>query len=377
MVNTKMLMKLIKKIWRLSPLLIRKFTIELISHKIGAHDKFAPQQPIYVLGAFKSSSGLGESARLYAKFQLHKGNKVICLDITKIMGQRDDLPQIEKNLVPFDKRENLIEPGTIVIHANPPQFQLTLFSLGKKFLYNKSIVAYWAWEIETLPMDWIMGLQYVDRIEVPSIFIQRTIQKYTQKKVTVVPHELAIPEQQKTKFMPDGIIRCLYCFDISSGVNRKNPQAVLQAFIKAFPQGGAELTFKVNGISANYKKIQKLKKLCDHLPNVHIITDVLDKKSLSNLYCSHDIYISLHRSEGYGLTIREAMLHGLHVVATGWSGNMDFMHGKLAHPVPYNLVAIDEHEGPLKGIKGKWAEADIDEAARILRHLKEELALSQ
>lgn len=366
----------LKKLWSHSPIFIRKLFILLLSYCISPHNKHAQQQPIYVLGAFKSSSGLGESARLYAKSQLRKGYTVICLDITHAMHQRDDFLHEVDGIVPFHNREKLINPGTIVIHANPPQFQLVLISLGKKFLHNKRIVAYWAWEVETLPMSWISGLQHVDMIEVPSMFVQRTIQKYTKKQVVVVPHEIMIPVQKKTKFMTDGIIRCLYCFDIGSGMNRKNPQAVLRAFIEAFPHGGAELTLKVSGAAANKEKMQKFKEQCDRIQNVHIITDILDRDNMSNLYLNHDIYLSLHRSEGYGLTIREAMLHGLHIVATGWSGNMDFMYGKLAHPVPYHLIEIKEYEGPLKGIKGKWAEADITEAVQILRKLKNELALS-
>lgn len=86
---------------------------------------------------------------------------------------------------------------------------------------------------------------------------------------------------------------------------------------------------------------------------------------MDELYLRHDVYLSLHRSEGYGLTIREAMLHGLYVIATGWSGNMDFMGGERCYAVPYTLVPVNLNHGFCKGIKARWAEPDIDAAANL------------
>ena len=74
------------------------------------------------------------------------------------------------------------EAGTVVIHANPPQFQLVLCRLGKKFLQNKLIVGYWAWKMEEIPAIWIQALDYVDAIEVPSAFAQQAIRRHTKRK---------------------------------------------------------------------------------------------------------------------------------------------------------------------------------------------------
>lgn len=360
----------LKKIWQISPMWLRRAVIDMLSLFIGPHNPRAPEQPLYVLGAFASSSGIAEGARLYAQARRHEGKDVICLDITQAMQQRVDFTQSLQGVVPFDERQRLVRSGTVIIHANPPQFQLALLQLGKHFLRNKRILGYWAWEVETLPPIWIQGLRLLDGVEVPSRFVQRAIQRYTTSPVQVVPHEVPIPPFRKTCFMKDGILRCLYCFDVSSGLSRKNPKAVLRAFAEAFPGGEAELTLKVSGVRAAPAAMDVLRNYCRSMPHVHIITDILDKEDLSRLFCRHDIYLSLHRSEGYGLTIREAMLHGLHVVATGWSGNMDFMIGDLAHPVPFTLVPIREVQGPLKGLKGQWAEADTAAAARILRELR-------
>ena len=365
----------LKKIWQHSPSYVRQAIITVLSWRTCAHSPQAPCEPIYVLGAFASSSGLAEGARLYAEARRKEGKYVICLDITRAMCLDADFPQGLSNVVSFKNRSQLSDAGTIVIHANPPQFQLVLFHLGKIFLKNKRVVSYWAWEVEVLPKIWVQGITQLDAIEVPSSFVKKTISKYSRtKQVTLVPHNITEPEHTKTEFMINGVLHCLYCFDARSGLNRKNPEGVLKAFCTAFPDGGAELTLKISGAMHAQEVINYIRNLCEKIKNVHIITDVLDRESMSRLYCYHDVYISLHRSEGYGLTIREAMLHGLHVVATGWSGNMDFMDGELAHPVPYTLVPLKEEQGPLKGLKGQWAEADTDAAASILRKLREQLA---
>lgn len=368
-------MNLLKKLWKYSPSCIRQAIVTTLSWRIGPHSPQAPCEPIYVLGAFASSSGLAEGARLYAEARRREGKHVVCLDITRAMHLVPDFPQGLCSVVPFDDRNELSAPGTIIVHANPPQFQLVLFHLGKKFLKNKRIIGYWAWEVEVLPKIWIQGITQLDGIEVPSSFVKKTISKYSgTKQVTVVSHDVTEPVHTKTGFMLDGVLHCLYCFDARSGLNRKNPEAVLKAFHTAFPDGGAELTLKISGVAHAQEVINYIHSLCEKIKNVHIITDVLDRESMSLLYCKHDVYISLHRSEGYGLTIREAMLHGLHVVATGWSGNMDFMDGELTHPVPYTLIPLREEQGPLKGLKGQWAEANTDAAASILRKLREQLA---
>lgn len=373
----KILKYLLKTLWKHSPSWFRRLVITVLSWRIGPHDPQGPEQPLYVLGAFASSSGLAEGARLYAQARHREGKEVICLDITHAMQQRADFPQGLEGVIAFDERQQLARPGTVVIHANPPQFQLALLRLGRDFLHNKRIIGYWAWEVETLPSIWIQGLRLLDGVEVPSRFVQNAIQRHTSRPVRVMPHEVASPPLRKTSFMEDGILRCLYSFDVSSGLNRKNPEAALRAFAEAFPHGGAELTFKVSGATAAPAAMEALRERCRAVPHVHIITDILDREALARLYCRHDVYLSLHRSEGYGLTIREAMLHGLHVVATGWSGNMDFMDGELSHPVPFTLVPLKEDQGPLKGLRGQWAEADTAAAARILRKLREQLSASR
>ena len=358
---------LLKKCWKQTPLPIREAVLGLLCYT-RAQKRFSVgenKSTTFVLGAFRSSSGLAQGARLYAQKKIQDGEHVVCIDITAAMVQRADF-DLPSEVLTLEEGIRIADAGTVVIHANPPQFQLVLCRLGKEFLNNKRIVAYWAWELEEIPGVWEQALEYIDAVEVPSTFVRDAICKHTLKPVVVVPHTVPEPKCKKMEYAADGMVRCLYCFDLGASFERKNPLAALRAFSLAFKSGEAELTFKVSGGRENQEAFAALCDECNKVPNVSIIEHVLTPNEMENLYLRHDVYLSTHRSEGYGLTIREAMLHGLHIVATGWSGNMDFMNGELVHPVPYTLVPVNMQSGPCKGLSARWAEVDVRAASEIL-----------
>ena len=146
----------------------------------------ADAAPLFVCGAFRNSSGLAQSARLYVQRQQRQGVHVLMVDITAAMLQRRDFTPAEE---PLDLEQILNKRGcgTVVIHANPPQFHLVLCKLGKDFLRGKRLIGYWAWELETIPDIWRQALQYVDEVETPSTFVQRALQGHTDKKSASFP----------------------------------------------------------------------------------------------------------------------------------------------------------------------------------------------
>ncbi len=364
---------LLKRCWKASPQSLRYLLLAgLCLLRAQKRLTAADASPLFVCGAFRSSSGLAQSARLYAQRHQSLGAHVLMVDITAAMLQRRDFIPPEE---PLDSAQilNRRGHGTVVIHANPPQFQLALCKLGKDFLRGKRLIGYWAWELETMPDIWRHALQYVDEVHTPSTFVQRALQGHTNKKISVVPHDVPQPARRKTAYAEDGVLRCLFVFDAASSFERKNPLAALRSFERAFAPGEAELTFKINNPQADSRAFETFRQACARVPGVGLLTEPLTAEALEDLYLRHDVYLSLHRSEGYGLTIREAMLHGLHVVGTGWSGNMDFMRGALAHPVPYELTPVNMASGVYKGLKARWAEADVDAAAEILRSLRRDL----
>ncbi len=159
-------------------------------------------------------------------------------------------------------------------------------------------------------------------------------------------------------------------FDIAGRVSRKNPMAAVAAFQRAF-KGRSDVAFTMKiSPSCGFESDEKvLTRRLAGIPSITLLVKRLDDDEIAELYRTHDIYLSLHRAEGYGLTIREAMEHGLQVVATGWSGNMDFMHGPQVHSIPYRLIPVAEDHDIFYVPNAKWAEPDIDRAAEILETL--------
>lgn len=331
--------------------------------------------PVFVCGAFASRCGLAEGARLYAAALERQGCQPRRVDITGAMRLTPAAP-LQPGVLSVAQAAALPGPGTVVIHANPPQFQLALCALGKPFLRDKRVVGYWAWELETLPAVWRQALDYVDAVETPSAFAAGAVRRCTARPVTVRPHCLPVPARRKTGYAAGGMVRCLYIFDAGSSWERKNPEAALAAFAGAFGPGEAELTFKVGNADAEPARFAAFRAACARVPGVRIVTETLDAAGMDDLYLEHDIYLSLHRSEGYGLTIGEALNRGLHVVATGWSGNMEFMTGERAHPVPYTLVPLSVKRGACRAPGSRWAEPDVGAAAEIVRRLRLELTAS-
>lgn len=369
-----MMTPLLKRCWKAAPQSLRLlFLAGLCSVRAGRRVRATPGDgPLLICGALRGNSGQSQGARLMLADVRARGLQAWGVDVTRAMRMAPVLPRPD-GVLDIEQAARLEGPATVIIHANPPQFQLALCALGREFLHDKRVVAYWAWELEAFPSIWRHALAYVDAIETPSHFVAAALQTLTHKPVSVRPHPVAGPRRHKSAWAAGGRIRCLSIFDAGSSFERKNPEAALSAFARAFAPGEAELTFKVSNPEADAERFARFSKACAATPGVSIITETLASDALEDLYLAHDIYLSLHRSEGFGLTILEAMRHGLHAVATGWSGNMDFMIGELAHPVPFRLTPVRAASGPCKGLAARWAEADVDAAARILRRLGREI----
>lgn len=329
--------------------------------------------PITVVGSFRAASGLGASARLCLEALRATGMKVAALDITTALRQPATLPSPE---VP-----NAVEPGpgTLILHVNAPLTGMALVAVGRRRAAGKRIIGYWAWELPEVPPDWALGVGLVHEIWVPSTFTAAAIAPIARgRPVHVVPHPVALVAPPRRLAHGTGKhFKVLSLFDASSSLARKNPEGVLAAFHAAFGDDpGARLVLKTQRLSEAGEAATRLRALADS-PNVTILDASLDAAGLEELYAEADVLLSLHRAEGFGLTLAEAMRRGIPVVATGWSGNADFLSSEVGIPVPWSLVSAQDDQRTYHHPNLRWAEPDVAAAAAALRRLRADPALAR
>lgn len=325
----------------------------------------APNASVRVVGLLSSASGLGASARLCIEALAHMGRPVSTCDVSNLFDSGDG--------VAFRNEESTgFSIGDVSIyHLNPPMLLPGI--LGSGFTrYRRSFnIGYWAWELDCLPREWIGGLRYVDAVFVPSAFCRNAVQRYTKKPVFVVPHP--VREVAQGEWHPSATFRVVGIFNFGSSFERKNPIALIRAFREAFADDcSAELVLKTSQGHRYPNDRDRLAAAATGMRNVHIIDEVWPDSRVLDLLGSADVYISLHRSEGFGLTIAEAIMREVPVVVTNWSGSTDFCSSEHAFTVDYELIPFaDGHTDYSEVSEAQWAEPSVAHAAMHLRAVRD------
>jgi len=240
--------------------------------------------------------------------------------------------------------------------------------------WDRFNIGYWAWELPALPPVWCESFRYFDEIWVPSTFCLDAVSRVSPIPVVRVPHSIQTdvvyePDCTRSRFgvSPDTFV-FLFFFDFHSFIARKNPIGLIEAFRRAFAPGDDALLF-IKCARSDWDP-PAMARLVDASQgaNVQLYDAVISRPALNSLMSICDAYVSLHRSEGFGLTLTEAMNMSKPVIATGYSGNMDFMTLSNSFPVKYRIVEIEEDHGPYtRGCA--WAEPDLDHAAELMRYV--------
>jgi len=263
-----------------------------------------------------------------------------------------------------------------IFHVNADEMVNAQIHLGKDLFADRYNIGYWAWELSHFPDAWCPSLQLVDEIWAPSRFIEQAIADKTSSPVIRMPLAVDFPEPngmgREAFGLPEDRFLFLFFFDFTSYVHRKNPHAVIQAFLQAFPDSSDSrtgLVIKMNGMGLRPKEYHTfLQSIDGEDPRIILMDKVLTDRETKSLVKLCDCFLSLHRSEGFGRGLAEAMYLGKPVIATGYSGNLDFTNEQNACLVDYRLVPVNEHEYPF-ATGQKWADPDIDHAVWYMRRL--------
>ncbi len=286
---------------------------------------------------------------------------------------KDDIRPLQRRLLsraPAGFSDTSAAPVWI-IHANPPEAEMALFARSPQDWADLYRIGYWTWESAVAPAAWLDTARWFHEIWVPSMFVRDAFaaafaaspRPEEAAKLRVMPHVVApsvSPHRSKQS------ITALTLLDPRSDPERKNPDGAVRAWLKAFPlPGDAQLIVKILPCGDN-TLYNRLRRLSVDRPDIVYWIEALSRDAMDALIADCDILISLHRAEGFGLPLAEAMAVGVAVLATGWSGNMTFMTDGNSVPVPYTLVPANRrHNGPM----AQWADPDVDAAAAALRKL--------
>lgn len=321
-------------------------------------------EPVCVAGYLSNASGIGEGGRLSGQALAALGYNVLAVDVSELADQGqtplENIPLLDPGL------------GTMILHFNPDNLAGMLSLMGRRRLKGKRIIGYWAWETHRIPDHWLPAFDDVDEVWVPSAFVARAVSARTPKPVRVVPHPVAQASSGRRRRGEFGIgdqFTVLVMFSMASSFERKNPIGAVRAFRSAF--GGAPDRLLILKISDGAQAPEAMAELLAEIaaaPNIRILEDRLSNDERLDLIASADALLSLHRSEGFGLVMAEAMLASVPVVATAWSGNLDFMTPDTALLVRGGLVEARDRAGTY-GRGDSWADPNVEEAASHLAAL--------
>ena len=329
---------------------------------------------VRVTGYLSHTLGLGAAGRGYAQALRAAG---VAVSTVSVPLHHLELPVALEDGYGQHSFEDLVHDGVHhgfeIVAVNAEELPGFVGRLGEDYFQGPRI-GIWGWETDSVPVRWQSAFALVREIWVYSRFMEQNIGAAAPVPVIVLPPPVQPPAEPAVPLrldVPDDGFMFLFVFDYLSTIQRKNPVGLIEAFRRAFAPGeGPRLLIKtINGPLRPLAEEEVLW-AAHGRPDIHVIDRSLSIEELNGLMAACDCYVSLHRSEGFGLTMAEAMGIGKPVIGTGYSGNLDFMNPENSYLVDYELGRV----GPDCEIyppEGRWAQPSIEHAAELMRRVVE------
>ena len=361
------------KAWRLLPRELRRQAMTGIAARLARKPDAHPprvSRGIIIAGDNATTNGLAESARLMHQVIAQQG--------------------LARGFVPLglpgsvtENRTQVPADAALLAVVNAPILPVGLLRLPRDFIARRRVIGLWAWELPEVPRSWVDGARFVHEIWAPSRFTAAALEPLAPGRVRVVAHPLAAVElpvagNRASLGLPADALVVLTVFNLASSMVRKNPLGTIATFKAAFgARADVIFVLKLSGTQAYPQDLAIIRAAIGNAPNIRLISQTLPEPDLRGLIAASDIILSLHRSEGFGLIPATAMLLGKAVVATGWSGNLDFMTPETSALISYRLIPALDPRGTYQFPNSHWADPDVEDAASRLRALAEDPTLRQ
>jgi len=318
---------------------------------------------VNLVGYFHSETGIGQSVRA-ARLALQIARVPLSLRCAPDSGpsrKQDTSAGPMSSVFPY---------STNLFYVNADQTTVVRKSLGEQFYRRRTNIGFWVWELDEFPEKWQGHLAMYEEIWTPSTFCRDAIGRKARIPVLCFPYSVAPVVGAGMDRDYFGLARdkflFLTAFDVLSVPERKNPLAAIRAFAKAFGSNSdCQMIVKVNHAQAGAKYVEMLRKECGN-GSIVIFDSTLGREEMNALTNCVDCVVSLHRSEGFGLLIAEAMYLGKPVIVTNYSGNTDFTRPENSMLVDYRMIPVGRDCAPYNPTS-RWADPDVDHAANHMR----------
>ncbi|WP_174300800.1 glycosyltransferase [Caulobacter sp. S45] len=326
---------------------------------VAAPPSWSPDR-IAFYGPWNYANGLGEAGRGYLSAFWRLGSHL------NLHGLKTPFHVHQRFMPGYDVRDFVEAADAAIVHLNPDTWHLLTPEQVRAIGRARIRIGLWVWEMDHLPDFFRPNLDKVDVVWTPSRYCADVFAAETRHPVHVVPHVVPVTEDAPQDQPLRRII--LYVFDGSSYLVRKNPAALVEAFARSGLAGrGWRLVLKTKNLGDHPGQAHALVERCSEVAGVTLIDRHTSREALAVLMTEADIYASPHVSEGFGLTIAEAMAAGKVVVATDYGGSRDFLDETCGLPVSYDLTTLTQDFGHYrKG--GRWAAVRVDALAEALVH---------
>jgi glycosyltransferase involved in cell wall biosynthesis len=376
---------------RLLPKGVRNIVLGLSNdyHFGSPHIRYAPVKAyreyrgerVAIAGLFSVRCGLQRAADLMAMDFEARGIPVFRMDMATTLRLVTD---IERSDTGGLKEMQTFAPTDIIVHAAPPLFNRFLSKLGQDAYNRAAIIPYWHWELARAPADWGKALKWADEIWAPTPFVADSIRAVMPepRPVKIVPNavdadpfaRVSAEDAAKARAslgIDKGAFVAGFTFSMASGFWRKNPLGAIEAFKKAFPGNQeARLILRSHDCALYPAGYDLLKAAVLADTRVRLFDGEDQRIGLVDFYAAIDVLLSLHRSEGFGLTLAEALQSGRRVITTDWGLAPELAADAGVIQVPSRLIPVDDPQGVYEDYAGQqWAEADMGAAAKALRAL--------
>jgi glycosyltransferase involved in cell wall biosynthesis len=326
---------------------------------------------VNVVGYLRSAIGLGAVGRTLVEAFRVGGQATSVLDHSSVPGERlETMPggQSGSDPAPFDLN---------VVCVNAMEFPELARALGPELFAARRTAGLWFWEVERFPESMHHpAFDLVDEVWVASDFVRDAIEPLSPKPVIKVPIPIVVPELptdvgRHELGIPEDRFVFAFAFDFLSVADRKNPYGLIEAYRRAFqPDDGAHLVIKSTNSREDFASFERLMLAAAGRSDIAILDGYLPVSSQHAFFAACDAYVSLHRSEGFGLTIAEAMAFAKPVIVTGYSGNLEFTNATNSYLVDWTLTPVGPGHYPYPA-EARWADPDLEHASTLMRSVFE------